>query len=449
MPSVLKVQALDGVPAAVTPSLSVSTAASTGGLQSMQTPLASALTWKLKSGDAITSLMTVNYGSKTLLNRFEGLGAAALQRFGTDASDFSQTVSQVNADPAASAQTTYQITLNIKMADGVSVKVTLESTGNSLSLQVQSSSKLGATDRAALAKLAGSFQDAIDGMGSSSQPDFGALLKYDPALVSSIDLQASVASRGMPVQTQTFHADHAKRSFTADGPDGHVNLSVDLRQLGGVGNAQQRKAGLDAYLKQFEEAGARGHANGSTLATFTAAFQQLTYEPSKAPVVSARPINLSDSDHALLTGLPDFTASMTDTPLSSNPMRPGETDTFSYQISQDTAIGGRNQLNRSISQQQHAHLEASFHEPLSASQPLALDNTRESQNYYFTHVSEDRVSDTQISYQSGIMVGATTNEHLTRSTQVLKYVMGTLTDDSTTPEVSDTRHDLMKQPHLR
>ncbi len=140
---------------------------------------------------------------------------------------------------------------------------------------------------------------------------------------------------------------------------------------------------------------------------------------------------------------------MTDMPMSSNPMRPGEVDTFSYQVSQDTAIGGRNQLNRSISQKQHAHLEASFHEPLSTSQPLALDNTRESQNYYFTHVSEDRSSDTQISYQNGIMVGAATNEHVTRSTQVLKYVLGILTDDSTTPEVYDTRHDLMKPPHLR
>ncbi len=195
--------------------------------------------------------MTVNYGLKTLLNRFDGLGAAALQRLSTDASDLSQTVSQVNADPAAGAQTTYQIALNVKMADGVSVKVNLESKGNSLSLQVQSSSKLGTTDRAALAKLAGGFQDAINGMGSSSQPDFGGLLKYDPSLVSSIDIQASIQAKGAPVQTQTLHADHARRSFKADRPDGHVNISVDLRPLGGVGNAQQRKAGLDAYLKQF------------------------------------------------------------------------------------------------------------------------------------------------------------------------------------------------------
>lgn len=411
----------------------------------MQAPLASALTWKLKSSDAITSLMTINYGSKLVFHRFEGLGAAVLERFSTNASDFSQTVSQVNADAASSGQASYQLTLNIEIADGRNVKVNLESKANSLALQVTGGGKLGVAERAALSELADGFQKAIDGMGSSSQPDFSGLLQYDRALVSSIDVQSTIQIGSAPAQTQTFHADSAKRTFSTDGQDGDVNLSIDLRQLGGVGNTRQRRAGMDAYLKQFEEAGARGHANGAALATFKSAFQQLMYEPSTNAVVSARPIQLSEDDHALLSGLPDFTASITDTPVASNPMRPGEVDTFSYQVSQETVIGGRNQLNRSISQKRHAHLEASFHEPLSASQVLALDNSKESQNYYFARVSEDRVSDTQIRYRNGVMASASTSEHLSRSTEVLKYVMGILIGEHTTPEVSDTRRDLLKQ----
>ncbi|NYE59604.1 hypothetical protein FHW58_000756 [Duganella sp. 1224] len=391
--------------------------------------------------------MTVNYGAKPVFARFDGLGAAALSRFSTDPSDFSQTVSQVNADPSVGAQTVYKVALTIKLSDGISVKVNLESKGNSLALQVNSSARMSAADRAALARLANGFQNAIDGMGNAVQPDFDGLLQYDPSLVSSIDLQATTQANGALVQKQTFHADRTTRSFSADGPDGQVNISVDLRQQAIMGNAQRRKAGLDAYLKQFQEAGARGHANGATLATFTAAFQQLTYQPSSETSVSSLPINLSDDDHALLSALPDFNASMTDTPTSPNPMRPGERDTFSYQVSQQTLVGGRDQANRAISQHRHAHLEASFHEPLTAS-PLALDDTRASQNYYFKHVSEDRVSDTRISYQNGLMIGATADEHVSRSTQVLKYVMGILTEDSTTPESSDTRRDLLTQPRL-
>lgn len=423
-------------------------ASSSGSLRSMQTPLASALAWKVKSSDALTSLMTVNYGSKLVLHRFEGLGAAALQRFGTDASDFSQTVSLVNGNAVAGAQTSYQISLNIEMADGISVKVNLESQGNSLAMQISSGGKLSGADRVALSNLAEGFQKAIDGTGSASQPDFGALLQYDRTLVASIDFKSSIQAGSAPARIQTLHADQTTRSFKADGPDGQVNISVDLRRLAGIGSAQQRKAGLDAYLKQFEEAGTRGHANGAALATFKAAFQQMMYEPSKTMIGSARAINLSESDHALLTGLPDFSASVVASPVASNPLRPGEADTFSYQVSQDTVIGGRDQLNRSISQKRHAHLEASYHEALSAAEPLALDGTKESQNYTFTHVSEDRVSDTQIRYQSGILVGAATSEQIHRSTQVLKYLMGVLTDERTTPEVFDTRRDLLQQSRL-
>ncbi|MYM26029.1 hypothetical protein GTP46_25705 [Duganella sp. FT135W] len=432
------------VPATEDPAPQSAAAAVGGSLQSMQPHLPSPLIWKTKSSDPITSLMTVNYTSSSLFNRFDGLGAAALQRLGGDPGDFSQSVSRSNADIAGAALTTYQITLNVTMADNTKVKVKLESSGDSLALQISSNGKLNVAERAALSRLADGFQKAIDGMADSSKLDFSGLLQYDHTLLSSIDLEAKFQRGGMAVQTQTFHADDTARSFHSEGQDANVNVAVDLSQLAFIGNAQQRKAGIDAYLKQFDAAGIHGHANAGTLDTFKAAFTQMIGEAPETVTISKRPVNLTATDHALLAGLPDFSASMSDTPVASNPMRQNEVDTFSYQVSQDTSFSDHGDGNRSISQKQHAHMEASFHEPLSADTRLALDNSRESQNYYFKRISEDSVSDTEIGYNNGILARASNEQRVVSSTQILKYVMGMLTEEKTIPEVSDVKRDLLR-----
>jgi hypothetical protein len=434
---VRKVQEQSTAPAATDPSIQAAAVAAGGSLPSMQPPVISPPLWKTRSSDPITSLMTINYGSPSIFSRFDGLGAAALQRLGTDPGNFSQSVSR----SGSGAQTAYRISLNITLADSVTVKVSLESTGDSLALEIKSSGKLSVSERNALSKLADGFQNAIDGMTDSSKLDFSGLLQYDHSLLSSIDLQATVQNGSVAVQTQSFHADDKTRSFSSDGPDGKVNIAVDLRQLAAIGNAQQRKAGMDAYLKQFDEAGVHGHANAGTLATFKAAFKQMIGAGTTATAFSTRPVNLSDTDHAILTGLPDFSASMTDTPVASNPMRQNEVDTFAYQVSQDTGINDYGHGNRSISQKQHAHLEASFHEPLSADASLALDNSKQSQNYYFQHVSEDSISDTEISYNNGMLAHASTTQSSTGTMLVLKYVMGMLTEETRTPFANNTKKE--------
>jgi hypothetical protein len=449
VPPVPKVREQSIAPVAVDPSPQAAAIGTGGILQSMQPHLISPLTWQIKASDPITSVMTINYGAPSIFSRFDGLGAAALQRLGTDPGDFSQSVSQLNADAAGGAQTAYQISLNITVANNVTVQVSLESKADGLALQISSSGKLGAAERAALSHLADGFQKAIDGMADTSKLDFSGLLQYDHALVSSIDLQATVQRGGGAAQTQTFHADNTGRSFSTTGQDGNVSVAVDLRQLAVIGNAQQRQAGMKAYLKQFDDAGIHGHANVATLATFKAAFTQMIGGAPETTATSARPVNLSEIDHDFLTGLPDFSASMVDTPNASNPMRPGEVDTFSYHVSQHTALNDSGHGNRSISQKQHAHLEASFHEPLPGGAALALDSSRQSQNYYFKRLSEDIVSDTNISYSSGMLEHATTEQHIRRSTQVLKYVMGMLTEESTLPEAFDAKRDLLKDYFLQ
>ncbi|TFW15669.1 hypothetical protein [Duganella callida] len=414
---------------------------SPAGLASLQPPLLNALSWKTRSSDALTSLMTVNFGASTLLDRLQGLGAAALQRFGSEAGDFSQAVSRLNSGGGQSA---YQVALKIRLADGVDVSVGMDSKGDSLALQIKSSGQLSAADRHAVTGMATAFQNAIDGMTRSSGLDFSGLLDLDPALVASIDLQTKYTFQGREVQSQEFHADQSARSFSSVGQDGSIKLGIDLRQLAAMGNARQRQTGVQAYLKQFDEAGVRGHAHAATLASFKDAFSQMI-GASSTTAADQRATPLSEDDLALLSGVPDFSASISDTPVSSNPMRLEETDTFSYRVEQGTSISAHGQGNRAISQRRHAHLEASFHESLRAGMPLALDNSRQSQNYAYKRVSEDAVSDTEIRHDNGLMTSAATGQTVSRSTQEWKYLMGVLTGQTTTPETSTVKRDLLKE----
>src|SRR5471030_2152754 len=225
------------------------TATSADTLPSMQPRVTSPLTWEQKSGDAVTSLMTSNYASPSLSGRFQGLGAALLNRFSNAGGDFSQSVLQSasgarGATPIALSQNALhgaaanQITLAVQTADGVTVTLSLGSQDNGLAVQVKSSGKLRDADRGALAQLSGAFQNAIDGIGKvPPKLDLGGLAQYDTTLLSSVDLHAQVQTGSTP-QTLTFHADSAQRAFSSDGPDGSIKVSVDLiDQAGSRGNA--------------------------------------------------------------------------------------------------------------------------------------------------------------------------------------------------------------------
>lgn len=446
--------------AVVAPSPSDASAASSmDALQSMLPRAPRVLAWETKSHDAVSSLMTVNYGAPQLSGRFQGLGAALLNRLGTDGSDFSQSVLQSPPDARAGAQATAldalsrqvlhgaaanRIALDIKTADGVKVTVTLGSQDQGLAVQIHSSGKLSDADRGALARLADAFQSAIDGIGAvPPKLALSGLTQYDPALLASVDLHAQVQLGGAQPQTMDFHADSAQRSVGTDGPQGSVKVSVDLSHPDQLGNAQQRKSAMDGYLTQFNQAGSRGKADAAMLALFKDAFQQMNGALPQQHPGAAQPLALKPGDHAVLTGLADFSAAMTDSDSAPNPMRPGESDTYAYHATQTTTIGGHGALDRTISQQQSAHLDASFHEALSADTPLALHGSRQSQNYYYKQISDDASSDAELGYRQGVLAQASLRQTASQSTRVAKYVAGALTEDATTPVSATVLHDLL------
>jgi hypothetical protein len=152
---------------------------------------------------------------------------------------------------------------------------------------------------------------------------------------------------------------------------------------------------------------------------------------------------LNDTDHALLSGLADFSASITQTATASNPYRADEHDGFSFQVSQTTQMSGRDASERGISQTSSSQLHASFHSALSADARLNLTEDPKSQNYYYSQISDSAQSNVNIGYQKGRLVQATQSNTASQSAERSKYVMGQKVEDVTTPLKKSQQRDLL------
>jgi hypothetical protein len=423
--------------------------------------------WERTSSDPISSLMAGNFSTGSLAGRFQGLGAALLSRFKGDGDGgFSQAVFRsapgtpenpdVSALDAATASQLHstpdnEITLDITTASGAKVHLSLGSQDDGDGLAVQltvSDGELSDTERAALAKLSDAFQSAIDGAtGQPPKIDVGGLMQFDPKVLSSVDFHASVKVDNSHSQTIDLHADAAQRSLHIDGPSGAVKVDVSLSNPAILGSAAQQAQAMARYLQQIDSAGSRGKGDPALMAMFKDAFTELNsnYGVAAPTQRSAAPgaIMLSDADHSLLTGLADFDASITQSPDASNPMRQDEVDAFSYQTSQSTSITG-GQANRGITQQQKAHLTASYHEALAPDLQLKLGSDNTSQNYYYDRIDDDASSTAELAYDKGVLMKASLNQSASQSTHVQKYEKGQLVDDKTTPAEATKSWNLLE-----
>lgn len=403
-----------------------------------------ALTWANRSTDAVTAMMAGNYGAASLSGRLAGLGKALLDRFATDGSDFSQSVSATAlAASGAHADTTF----TIKTASGVTVVLSLKSGDDGLAVTSRSNASLSDTERAAVARLSGAFQKALDGMvASPPKLDLGGLMDFDPKVLASVDMKFDMATDRSTPQTVAFHADSASRSIKTSGDLGTIDMSVDMRSAAILGNPSQRAATIDNYLKQFDKASSRGRADPVLMTMFKDAFTQLnTIQDDGASALLKTPprIPLSANDHAMLTGLADFRASVIQASSTPNPMRADEKDGFSYQVSQETQLGGRDASSRTISQRQRSQLTASFHGALSPDLSLMLTNDPKSQNYYYTQVDDSADSQTDIAYRKGRLAQASVTQSASQSTHQAKYIMGKLVEETTTPYARSGTRNLL------
>jgi hypothetical protein len=418
----------------------------------------SAPVWERDGTDTLSGPMSVNFHSSTLAGRFNGLGAALLDRIATDGSDYSQSLmlrppgSGGGTDSASVSQSNRirqsllhtaadnQITLDIQTVGGATVRVSLSSQGGALGVQITTSNgTLSSAEREAVAGLADAFQDAIDGLASvPPRLALQGLAQFDSTLLSSVDLQASFKLADGSLQTLDFQADTAHRSVAYTGAAGTVNVLVDLSNPALIGSAEQQSRALAAYMRQFDQAQSRGQADAELMTMFKDAFGALNsnYGADAAPSVgsSYNAVALTDADHAMLSGLADFSASVqaSDRP-SPNPMRDDEKDTFSYEVSQQTNTQGRTAADRAIEQTQQSHLKASYHTALYPDTPLNLTGDKYSQNYYYTQIDDTASSVANIAYKDGALVKASVTQAIAQSMNVKKYVVGELQQDLNTP----------------
>ena len=400
--------------------------------------------------------MANNFQASSLSDRFNGLGSALVNFFKSGGSNFSQSVmpglpvAQVDpsgktvapaASPSADVQAEMDLTVQTK--SGVKVKLTLENQAGGLAVKVTSSAPLSDTDRSALEKLSGAFQDAVDGLAADPPHlDLGGLTQYDPAVLSSVDLHSNVISGTVTTQTLDFHADSKVRTVSSTGPAGNLKISVDMSNAASWGSQQQRTSAINSYLKQFDQATARGKGDAALMGMFKDAFTQMNSNYGAATLPRAlAPLN--DSDHAMLSGLADFSASVTQTPQASNPMHLNELDTFAYQVSQNTNLNGASDLERSFSQTQQSHLTASYHTALDPDSRLKLTTLRASQNYYFEQIDDAASSATAVAYHKGALSKASSSQSASQSTHLSKYEDGNLTEDTTTPWNTSKVTDLL------
>lgn len=421
------------------------------------------IVWESATRDKVSEAMTKSFSSYAFGGRFSGLGAAMLGQAKLGNYNFSQAMRQ---PPPSTTPNVYgaagiapgslhgngedNVSLSITTRSGVEVKLSLDSQGDGLAVRMTTSGELSDAETRALGELAKGFQDAIDGMGQSTPKiKLEGLMQFDQQVLESVKLHAEVKVRGEPesVQTLDFQADGAQRKVAFSGAAGSLDLKVDASALNTLGSKERQAKALGSYMKQFDQAASRGHGDAGLMAMLKDSFTALHSNTAAPQTETAMPETgkwrLAAEDKSILTGLADFSASVSQAVKFSNPMRGTEKDGFNYEVSQKTAQTGASQDARSIRQQQQSKLSASFHQSLVAGVPLRLTDNTESQNYTYHQIEDTASSDAQVTYKDGKLVQASLRQEANQSTQVKKYFLGKLESDKTTPGNYSVLRDLL------
>lgn len=418
--------------------------------------------WEYTQQDKVSLVMQGNFSTTYGVSRFQGLAASLTTQLAQTGKGISQSVIRSTTgsalEPAALAAAQKKlhsdaadtsISLTLKTASGKTVQLTLTSTDQGLAVQADiDGGELSAKELLALGKMADGFQSAIDGLTAKPpQLKLDALTRFDSTVFASVQLDTRIKLDDGTLQTLAFRADDTQRTVRMSGATGDLSLNVDLKNLAIIGSAAQQAKALNQYLGQIDAARKRGDGDPQLLSMFQDAFKTLHshYPGSRESTVpqTVSSVALTDTDHALLSGLADFSASVTERTTASNPARPNELDSFAYDLSQRTQAKGRDQLNRTLVQDQQSHLVASYHKPLTAGQKLDLSKDPQSQNYLYYEINDSASSRARIGYDKGQLVEASVTQSASQSTRVSKYVMGRLESETLTPAAASKTRNLL------
>lgn len=427
--------------------LSAAALASEAGQMPDGLPAADATVWERADGDAISTLMASKqqafgrYGSV-----LQGLGAALL----TAGSDCSQAAAWSNPGGASAAlapaarlaglhtQASNQVSLNLGLRSGTQVSLFIGHQSDGLAVRFESSAALDEQERAALAGLAEGFEQALAAWTADTPTlDLAGLLAYDAKAFSSLSLRIDQDQPGSTDLSLQLDIDAKQRKLSVDGASGKLELRLDTAQQQILGGPAQREKALAAYAQRFAQAGDAGRADKPLITLLQDAFTQLnrsaptqTGGAAYERLLAAMP--LADHDQAMLSGLADFQIDLVQASRRPNPRRPDEVNRFSYQASQQTEIEGRDNAKRTITQQRHHKLEASYHQPLAGSK-LMLDDNPASQYYTFHRVEAESESRAQIRYADHLMVAASLQLQGRQRHEITEYQHGVRTQHTVTP----------------
>lgn len=398
--------------------------------------------------------MTIGVQSSAIGSRFNGLGAALVnQLVANGGQSFTQSVFAFADGAQPSAETlriqgnnlrqhpANAVNLSLTTASGATVTLSLASgeQGLAVSAEVQGG-QLTSDELKGLASLADSFQGTINGL--SEQPprlQLGKLATLDPALFSALQMNAKLDTVNGEQLSFDLALDDSARKLSLRGPAGNVQLNLDTRDTSLLGKSAQRQAAISNYLSQFDAAQGRGKGDENLVSLLKDAFVQLNSADDIARPATGRIPLLAAKDTALLSGLADFSASISQTSQQPNSLRPTELDRFDYKVSQSTTISGASPANRSVQQDQQASLTAAHHTSLNPQ--MSMLEAMATQNYRYHEISDQSSSSTRLRYDKNSLVEASVSQQASRNERVRSYAEGVLESDVSTPaSVSESRN---------
>ncbi|GGP17704.1 hypothetical protein [Silvimonas iriomotensis] len=401
------------------------------------------LQWRSTVQDPVSVMMGKQFQANTLSARFSGLGAALLEKFSSGNGNYSQSVQRTGGSPSLTASLHGDVSLRIKTRSGTLVTLSITSMTSGMDIKVHSDASLTDEERGAIAGLADSFQSAIDGL--TQEPprlDLAGLAGFDTRQLSSVDLDASLNNQSVVPTSASVHLDKQVSSVNVSMTQGKMQLSVNAGNPALQGTAGQRAAAVANLMAQLDAAAKRGQGNATLVSLFKDAFTTFN---SKASALDTAGLNLplNDREHAMLTGLADYTGSITDTPTHPNPLRPGEVDKFEWNVSQSTVFKGKTADDHSITQTQKMTLVAAFHRPLKPGQELRLTTDPDSQNYYYDVINDSAQSRADVAMQDGQLTSATLNQSANQNLHEIKVEKNQITKDQTVPTHQSRVLDLL------
>lgn len=393
--------------------------------------------WETPGVDKLSQYMTGAVQSASTSARFQGLGAALLAQLAANGgATISQSGLLVNDASTPNdlilglqqsrlrEYASNSITFNLTTASGATVSLGLYSSDQGLAVDAQvQGGTLSAKELDGLAALADSFQSAINGLTQEPPTlQLGALVKLDPNLFTGLQLDAQLETSSGEQQTFELRLDDQARSLKLHGPGGDVKMNFDTQGGAVLGSQTMRQAALANYLTQFDAAQQRGHGDKQLMGLFKDAFSQLNSVDDNGARTAGVATPLNRNSRLLLSGLADFSASVSQPTLQPNPVKPEEADYFTYKVSQSTHIEGG--INLAVEQQQQAELKAAWHEKFKPQMPVQLTRDSESQNYRYHEVDDQSNSSTRLGFNDGALAEARVSQQATQQERIRTYQNG-------------------------